>query len=526
MQPDPMQPDPRGPDGIAVLRGILKRRKWVGILTFAGGFAAVASVVTFLPDIYRSSATVLIERQQIPADLVRSTVTGGLDTRLPTLTQEILSRSRLEGLIDRFGLYADLKSKKAPLETIIDQMRQDIEIEMKSGARSNDRVTIAFAVGYRGRDPQKVALVANTLASFYIEENLKVRERQAAGTTEFLGAQLAEMKVKLEEQEKQVTAFKEKHIGQLPQQLEANLRTLEQLNSQLRLNADNQVKVNDRRSAVAAQLAEAEGFVGPGGVNSIAVRLAERRKVLADLQVRYSDKYPDVINLKTEIAALEQRLQSGAGQAPSTKGANVELKRSLDAIDADSRNLKLEAERLRESIAVYQHRVEIAPKWEQEFQALFRDYETTKEMYRSFLLRQGESAVGESMEQRQKGEQFRVIEPALLSEQPAAPNRPRLLLYGLMLCLGLAAVVTVGAEQLDSSFHSSGELRTRTGLLVLSIPPILSAGDIRSRRKRFGLTAVAAAVGLAAIVGCSYLLARDNGDLSAKLMKKPVARAQ
>ena len=142
-------------------------------------------------------------------------------------------------------------------------MRQDIEIEMRSGERRSDRVTIAFTVGYRGRDPQKVALVANTLAIFYIEENLKAREKQAAGTADFLRAQVEELKGKLDEQEKQVTAFKEKYIGELPQQLDANLKTLEQLNSQLRLNADNQVKANERRAALATQLAETEGVVAP-----------------------------------------------------------------------------------------------------------------------------------------------------------------------------------------------------------------------------------------------------------------------
>jgi polysaccharide chain length determinant protein (PEP-CTERM system associated) len=517
-----MQPEPRVTDGTQAFRGMVKRRKWLGVLVFAASFAAAASVITFLPDIYSSSATVLIERQQIPDELVRSTVTSGLDTRLPTITQEILSRSRLEALIDRFGLYSDLK-KKAPVEAIIDQMRSDIAVELQGGRGS--KLTIAFTVGYRGRDPQKVALVANTLASFYIEENLKVRERQATGTTQFMSAQLEEMKNRLDEQEKRVSAFKEEHIGQLPQQLDANLQTLEQLNTQLRLNADNQIKVNDRLTLLEGQVAETEGVVGPGGVSTIAARLADRRRALADLQTRYSDKYPDVINLKAEIAALEQRLQGGAADAPpaNTRGvtvANPELRRALLDAEAQARSLKVEAESLRRSIALYQQRVEIAPKWEQEFQALSRDYETTKEMYRSLLLRQQESQLAESMEQRQKGEQFRIIEPALVPESPAAPNRQRFLLLALALCLGLAAVVMTVVEQLDSTYHTVGELRTRTGLPVVSIPPILSEGDVRLRRRRFGLVTGGAVLGIVAIVGGSYFVARDNARLSAKLMKR------
>jgi polysaccharide chain length determinant protein (PEP-CTERM system associated) len=520
-----MEPEPRGGDGAFDLMGVLRRRKWVLVLVFLGSFAAAASLVTFLPDIYRSSATVLIERQQIPEELVKSTVTSGLDTRLPTITQEILSRARLEGLIDRFGLYTDLR-KKAPLEAVIDQMRQDVDVEFKGGERRSDRITIAFMVGYRGRDPQKVALVANTLASFYIEENLKVRERQATGTADFLRTQLEEVKAKLDEQEKLVSAFKERHMGELPQQLDANLKTLEQLNVQLRLNADNQVRVNEQRAALAAQVAEADGVITPGGVNSASARLAELRKVLADLQTRYSDKYPDVVSVKAEIAALELRLQNAASApaGPVFGGASLELRRALAELDGQGRALRSEADNLRRSVALYQQRVENAPKREQEFQGLSRDYEASKEQYRSLLRRGGESELAESMEQRQKGEQFRIIEPALVSQSPAAPNRSRLILFALGLALGLAAFATALAEQLDATFHSSHELRRRTGLQVVSIPPIVSPDDARERRRRFGLGALSAVVGLAAIVAGSYFVARENGQLSAKLMRAGLAR--
>lgn len=526
MRTDPMESEPRGEDGLLALKGVLKRRKWLALVVFAGSFAALASLVTFLPDLYRSSATVLIERQQIPDEMVKSTVTSGLDTRLPTITQEIQSRARLEALINRFGLYTELR-KNAPLETVIDQMRQDIDVQFRSGERRSDRVTIAFAVGYRGRDPQKVALVANTLASFYIEENLKVRERQAAGTTDFLRTQLAEVKARLDAQEKQVSAFKERHIGELPQQLDANLKTLEQLNVQLRLNADSQVRINEQRAALAAQLDAAGGLVTPGGVSSTAARLTELRKTLAELQTRYSDRYPDVVSVKAEIAALELRLLNASSAAPTnpeTAGATAPLRRSLSEVEGQARALKAEGESLRNSITIYQRRVENAPKREQEFQGLSRDYEASKELYQSLTRRQSESEISESMEQRQKGEQFRIIEPAQASESPAAPNRPRLFLLALALASVLAAVAMALAEQLDGTFHSAEDLRRRSGLPVISIPPILSEKDIWSRRRRFGLGAVSAAMGLAAIIACSYLIARENGELSAKLMKPGLAR--
>src|SRR5687767_1749653 len=180
---------------LEIARDALSRRRWLAGLTLAAGVVAALSVVAFLPDVYRSSATVLIDRQQIPDELVRSTVTSDLEIRLHTISQEILSRSRLETLVERFGLYADLRKRRA-MEDVVERMRNDIHLQLLRGtdrpATTGERGTVAFKISYTASDPQKAALVANTLASFYIEENLKARERQAASTAEFLKVQLEE----------------------------------------------------------------------------------------------------------------------------------------------------------------------------------------------------------------------------------------------------------------------------------------------------------------------------------------------
>jgi len=184
----------------------------------------------FLPDVYESTATILVERQQVPEAFVQTTVTSGIDLRLQTITQQVLGRSRLEGLINRFGLYADVL-QRVSLEEVIETMRKDIVLEQKGKQqnRGKDDPTVAFTISYKGRNPQQVAQVTNTITSFYIDENLKVREQQAAGTAEFLGAQLTEVKQKLEEQEKRLSQFKERYMGELPEQLSANLAVLERL---------------------------------------------------------------------------------------------------------------------------------------------------------------------------------------------------------------------------------------------------------------------------------------------------------
>lgn len=189
-----MVEESRRSTGLDIVLEVWSRRKWLAILIFAGTFAAVVSIVKFLPDVYRASAKVLIERQQIPEAFVRSTVTSVVETRLQTMRQEILSRSRLENLITRFDLYTDMK-KQASLERVIQRMRRDIQVELKQVEReARDVASSTFTISYSGSDPQKAALVTNTLASFYVEENIKIRERQAVGTSQFIQSRMEETK--------------------------------------------------------------------------------------------------------------------------------------------------------------------------------------------------------------------------------------------------------------------------------------------------------------------------------------------
>src|SRR3989454_1503743 len=249
--------------GVELAMAVWSRRKWLAILTFAAPFSVAASLVIALPDTYQSTATVLVDRQQVPETFVQPTVTSALETRLHTISQEILSRSRLEALITRFGLYSDLRSRVSA-EEVIERMRGDIKLELKGvEARGQREATVAFAIKYLGGDPQTVAQVTNTLASFYIEENLKVRERQATGTAEFLKVQLEETKKRLDEQERQVSEFKRRYLGELPQQMETNVASLERLHIQLRLNSDNQTRAMERRAAPARPQAE-PGALGGG----------------------------------------------------------------------------------------------------------------------------------------------------------------------------------------------------------------------------------------------------------------------
>lgn len=505
--------------GLDQLRAVWNRRRWLALLAFAVPLTVGFSVAVFMPRIYQATVTVLVDRQQVPEALVTPTVTSTLETRLQTISQEILSRSRLEALIARFSLYPDLRKQVSP-EEVIERMRNDIKLELKGvDVKGQRQATVAFTLSYLGSSPQTVALVTNTLASFYIEENLKVRERQATGTADFLRVQLEETKKRLDDLERGVSEFKRRYLGELPQQMDANLATLERLQMQLRLNADSQTRAQERRTFMAA-LAESGSSGAAGTPENPSALLAKLRQELIELRTRYTDQHPRVINTEAAIAAMTRQLADAKAKGESQPGAaelgspsGLRMREALTEAATDLKVLKAEESRLRAAIASYQERVEKIPQREQEFKELSRDYETTHQFYQSLLKRHDEAQVAESMEQRQKGEQFRIIEPAVPSMQPVA-NRMRLIVMTILVSLGLGATAAVLAEQLDASFHTVDELRGHTALpLLVTIPTIVTEADAHRSRTRFRLAATAASVGLIALVGVAYFVAHGNEQL-------------
>ena len=498
---------------------IWSRRKWLGILVFSGVFSMAASIVAFLPDVYRASATLLVESQQVPEEFVRSTVTTAVERRVQTISQAILSRERLESLINAFGLYADMKKHRSP-EEIIQQVRRDVSVNLKAlDEHGGANTTIAFTISFNGSDPQTVAAVTNALASYYIEEDLKNRERQAGGTAEFLQSQLDEIKKKLDVQEKLVSTFKEEHIGELPEQRDANLATLERLNTEVMLNSEKQIRAREQRAILGRQLASSPGDTASRPEAALE-KIAKLNQELADLRRRYSDKYPDVIWVRQEIARLQRQLSEPRGEGSDAASAadpyTLQLQQAVKSADAELRVLAADEANLHKAIAIYQGRVENAPRREQQFQQLSRDYLTTQEVYGSLLKRYEESKIAESMEHRQKGEQFRILDPAIPPESPTAPDRWRLILFGLALSLAIAGGAVMAAEQLDTSFHTVEEIRAFSRVPVLvSIPRIVTALDARRELRRTWLAAAASILGIVLIVSASYWVARGNQDLVA-----------
>jgi len=496
-----------------------RRRKWLALIVFATVCCGVTTVAVSLPNLYSAAATVIVERQEVSEAFVRPSVTAELETRLQTIREAVMSRGQLTDLIHRLNLYSDIQSK-VPAESLVSRMRRDTELDIKGvESQTSGRTSmIAFTLTYTGRDPESAAQVANELARMYVQQNAMLRTGQASKTAEFLKAQADDARKELNALDRRQNEFKLSHMGELPQQAETNLASIERLNTQLRLNGEDQLRLLDRRDRLERQRLDAAATAVTGPRSPEAERLDRLDAPLAELLSRhFTDEYPDVARLRREIDALKREMaQQPPGQptARNNGDAVAQAGAALTDIASELQALKDEERGLRQSIAQYQTRVDNMPKWQQELQDLSRDYGTVKERYDSLAKRYEEAQLAESLEEGRNAEQFRVLDAAIPPREPVAPARVRLLVTGLVFALGLAIASVIAAEKLDTTFHSVEELRAFVGCgTVTSLPLIPSRSFTAQRRRRAILLACAVAIGLTLVVAGSHHIASGNEQL-------------
>ena len=510
---------------------VWRRRKWLALAVACAGIAAAGSAAMALPNIYRSTATVLVEGQQISEAFVRASVTTELETRIQTIHQQMMSRARLSDLISRLNLYQDLRAG-VPMDALVERMRRDVKLSLSGVEQMTGRTaTIAFNVSYTGREPRKVAEVVNTLVAAYVEENSKSRERQAARTAAFLKSQLDAVKQEVDLQERRAGEFKEHHTAELPQQLEANLSALDRFSTRLRLNGEYQLRALERRDRLDRELRTAPAKSTVGGEDgqelSGPARLEKLKASLVELRRKYSDRYPDVIRLKAEIAAAEASSAAGepAGGQAAESGDDDERQRTIQAlngIERELQGLRQEEQLLRQVIQTYEARVENAPKRRDELEQLSREYDTSKDRYDTLLKRYEEAQLAESLEHGKNAEQFRILDPAIPAAQPSAPNRLWLLTMGLVASLGLAFAAIIVAERLDTTFHSLDDLRSFINVpTVAAIRRIPTQSQARAERLRGALIAAAAVAAIALVATGSHYFASGNESLVRMTVRGP-----
>ncbi|MEN6321033.1 MAG: Wzz/FepE/Etk N-terminal domain-containing protein [Syntrophaceae bacterium] len=462
---------------------ILRRRIWYLIIPFLLIMIGTVLYAMFTPRIYKASTLILVTPQKVPTEFVHPTVTSRIEERLQSIAQEVMSRTRLEQVISEFRLYQN-ESKNLTREEVVERMQKDIKVELPTKKDEKG----FFSIAYMGKDPNIVTTVANRLASLFIEENLKLREQQAVGTTEFLTSELTAKKAKLEELETAVAQYKREHMGDLPEQRDTNLKILEQTQSQYQRIGENLRAAQDRKLFLQKQLSDLEMPTGGSGTiistgapgrTSFSSSAPESAgtyesqkdyltKHLDDLKSRYTESHPDVMATKKKLSDLETKKDIyNIKKDPRYR----ELKNQLTMTDLEIRRLQNEESRIRAQINRYTGRVENSPAREQEMAILFREYQNTKESYDVLLKKSQDAQQAENLERRQKGEQFKVIDPARVPEKPFSPDIPKVLLIGFVISIGCSFGAAIIREQLDRTFHDASDVEVTLGLRVLATIP-------------------------------------------------------
>ena len=452
---------------------IILRRKWFVIIPFVVSIIGIIVTLLIVPRSYKSTTMILVEHQKVPESYVNPTVTADINERLNTITQQVMSRTRLESIINEFGLYNKEKSNIAN-EELVGMMRGNIEIDIKGGGRGER--TSAFSISYVGSNPETVMHVTNRLASLFIEENLKVREQQAEGTTEFLDSQMQGLKAALETHEMQIKLYKEKYMGELPSQTEATLRTLDRLQMERKIINDELSSAEERKNMIQSQLAEtrSQEITTEKTIKDPQVRkILELEGELTRLSSSYTDKYPDIVRIKREISEIKAQIKTAKGAEPEENNINI-LSKQLVTVNKEIVKLKEEQENIARRVSVLQGRIERIPARELQIAALMRDYENTNKNYQSLLNKKLDAQLAENLEKRQKGEQFKILDPANLPVKPFKPDPKKIVLMGIALGAGTGAGLVVLLEVIDASFRKPDDVYAAIGIPVLASLPRIS----------------------------------------------------
>ena len=467
---------------------ILLRRRWFIIIPFCLSMITGIYFALTLPKIYSSRTLILIQPQRVPTDYVRSIVSVGVEARISTISQQIMSRTNLEKIIEQFNLFSGPEYENIFMEDKIATLRNSISVDVTSTRTGTD----SFSITVKGKSPENIAKIANTLASFFIDENLRLRETQAVGTSDFLENELKIMTERLEEREEVLKLYNQKYMGGLPEQLQTNLRILDRLQELL---SEQRSSIRDAKNRVIEFEnripPEIQNFPLTSGANQTEYlsNIDQMKERLASLKAKYTDRHPDVIRLNKIINEFDSKIKNkseGTEDLETSENSisyNDTYTRQREGIKREIKTLEEDIVKLSDNLRYYEKLVEDTPKREQELLSLRRDYQNIQGAYNSLLNRKLEAEISVNMEKKQKGEQFRIIDTARVPEKPISPDMKRLLLFAIAAGIAIGGGIIYLLEFLDSSFRDAKDVETFLGLSVIATVPVLNNPKIDRKHK-------------------------------------------
>jgi len=464
---------------------ILRRRMWLLIIPAVVFSIGAFAISLFLPARFKSETVVLVEAPAVSSELVKP-IGGDTNQRLATMREEILSRTRLQQIIEKFDLYREDLGKH-PMEELVGRLRSSIDVgAVRPMDRTNANGLPGFTIDVVAGRALLAQQICTEITSMFLQQNVIISERKAADTTDFINRQLQEAKAKLDDQDAKLADFQRRYMGALPDEAQTNFSLLTGMASQLdsvtqSLNRAQQDKLF-LESALSQQIAGAKLARTVGNPDTVSRQLNLLQDQLASLRTRYTDDHPDVIKVKNEIARLQQRMDEQAAEAHPENGPDLpaidspqaqQLRAQLHQIDVNIRERMAEQLRLQQQISRVQAKLELTPAVAQQYKALTRDYQTALNIYNDLLKKQNDSEMSRDLLRRQQGEQFRVLDPPSLPQQPTFPNRGLFAFGGLAGGLGFGLVIAFLLEAQDTTLRTDKDVELLLKLPTLAVIPAI-----------------------------------------------------
>ena len=545
----------------------LKRRKITVAITAGILIIISALLAFLLPAKYQSAGTILIEQQEIPQEFVRSTITTFADQRLQVIQQRVMTSTNLFQIIEKFNLYQDLlerEPREVVLEEIRDAISLDFisadVIDPRSGRPV--QATIAFKVSYEHESPTLAHKVANEITGLFLNENIKERTQKAQDATKFLEEEASKLEGEISQLEKELAEFKTGNVEKLPELVSMNLNLIDrtdqeikQIDQQLRSLRERKIYLEselaqmdpnqalyseqgerllgsgDRLKILRIELAQLSGIYSPehpdilrikreivalekdnsvngGGLKEMRTELQLLKQQLEAAELKYSSDHPDVKSLRRSIQSIQESLSSSSAVVREnvseiSNPAYSQLLAQTEATNSEINSLKVTRASLQSKIRMLEQRLIESPEVERKYLALVRDYDNARAKYVDVKAKLSEAKIGESLELGKQSERFTIIEPPLLPEQPISPNRPAILILGIILS-GIAGLgMVLLKESLDDAIYDRSTVLQLTGYMPLAVLPTMYTIEEVSKTKN---TKILSSIALIAVIVIGLVL--------------------
>lgn len=476
-----------------LLKGMRRRALMIGSIFTLVFVIALATAVLF-PPVYRSTGIIQVESQQIPADLIPTTVITLADERIQMIRQRIMTRKNQMRIIDKYGLFSDAVNTMSASQ-MLETMRDSTEVTPIQAGRGKRGATIAFEIAFEHRSPETSRAVANELVTLFLNENVRSRTERASETTLFLTREAAKLETELSSIEAKLATHKQRYSDALPEHLKLRMAMLQRAEADLRsVQRESKATLEETRFMdveLSAAQAGLDSTADPRlGTSNEEQTLGALKRDYARLSQSYTDRHPDLMALNRRIGALENEAAQREG-APSFTGMTgaelriAKIQTRLDASGSRLVSLQEHEQALRTRIQSLENQIVKTPQVQRELSRLMRDYGNAQAKYEEMREKQLNAEIAESLEQQEKAERFSLLEPPTLPDTPVKPNRSKIMLLGFFLAAGSSAGFAIMLETLSRRVHGAGaltQLMGRTPLVV--IPYITTTSELRRRRTR------------------------------------------